>query len=313
MPRQGFLPRGASIALTAAAMLSIGMAPRASAQSPSAVSAGILHAARVSPSDLDVGGELAGLPPGSTRYVTREDLLALPQVSYRVTDDPNFKGLGPTRVSGVSLEELAKRFAPADADVVVAICGDRYRTNYPRDYRMAHRPLLVLEINGKGPAAWPKDKGNDMGPYLISHPKFTPRFKVLSHAEEAQIPWGVVRLEFRNENQVFGAIAPRGPQARDPAVQDGYRIAKENCFRCHNMGGEGGEKSGVTWTVISALAAGSPDFFAAYVRDPKTKNPNAQMPANPDYDDATIRALAAYFRTFAAAANSSADSAQENR
>src|SRR6266852_343128 len=69
-----------------------------------AVAASTLHEKRVSPSDLEVGGELAGLPPGTTRFITREDLLALPQASYTVTDDTNFAG--PTRVSGVLLEEL---------------------------------------------------------------------------------------------------------------------------------------------------------------------------------------------------------------
>jgi mono/diheme cytochrome c family protein len=303
MPRLGSWPRGAAILLlgTAAALFAT-VAPGTNVRSDPAGSRDFLRATRSSPSDLEVAGDLAGLPPGSTRYVTRDDLLSLPQVSYTVTDDPNFKGFGPTRVSGVSLDELVKRFAAPNADLVVAICDDKYRGNYPLDYRRAHQPLLVLEINGKGPAGWPKSEGSDMGPYMISHPKFTPRFKVLSHVEEMQIPWGVVRLEFRNEKQVFGTIAPRGPHANDPEIEDGYRIAKENCFRCHNSGEEGGQKAGVTWTVISAIAAGSPDFFAAYVRDPKSRSPQAKMPGNPEYDEATLRALAAYFRTFAAGA-----------
>ena len=179
------------------------------------------------------------------------------------------------------------------------------------NYRAAHRPLLVLEINGKGPAEWPKDEGSDMGPYLISQPNFAPRFKVLSHVEEMQIPWGVVRIDFRNEGQVFGAIAPRGPHANDPEVRDGYRIAQENCFRCHNQGDEGGHKAGVAWTVISAIAATSPDFFAEYVHDPKSKSPQAQMPGNPEYDGATLHALDAYFQTFAPPTNSSGAAAGE--
>jgi mono/diheme cytochrome c family protein len=306
MPRSRIYLAGASIAL-AAAILFTYSARSASAQIASAAdSSSILHTTRESPSDLELGGELAGLPPKTTRFITRQDLLALPQVSYTVTDDPSFKGLGPTRVTGVSLEELAKRFAAANTDMVIAICDDKYRANYPRDYRTAHRPLLVLEINGKGPAEWPKDEGGDMGPYLISHPKFTPRFKVLSHVEEMQIPWGVVRIEFRNEKQVFGAIAPRGPHANDPAVQNGYRIAKENCFRCHNADGEGGRKAGVTWLVVSTIAAGAPDFFMAYVLNPKSKSPQAQMPGNPKYDSATLHALAAYFKAFAAAPSSAA-------
>jgi mono/diheme cytochrome c family protein len=304
MPRSRIYLAGAPIVLAAAAMLSLGAAPSVGAQSASAPdSSSMLHATRELPSDLELGGELLGLPPKTTRFITRQDLLALPQVSYTVTDDPSFKGLGPTRITGVSLDDLAKRFGTANANMVVAICDDKYRANYPRDYRTAHRPLLVLEINGKSPAEWPKSEGGDMGPYLISHPKFTPRFKVLSHVEEMQIPWGVVRIEFRKEKQVFGAIAPRGPHANDPAVQNGYRIAKENCFRCHNAGGEGGRKAGVTWLVVSTIAAGAPDFFMAYVRDPKSKSPQAQMPGNPEYDAATLHALAAYFKAFAAAPN----------
>ncbi len=314
MPRSRIYLAGASIALATAAILSISLTSSAGAQTSSAAdSSSILHATRELPSDLELGGELAGLPPKTTVYVTRQDLLALPQVSYTVTDDPNFKDLGPTRVSGVSLDELAKRFGDANANMVVAICDDKYRANYSRDYWTAHRPLLVLKIDGKGPAEWPKSKDSDMGPYLISHPEFTPRFKVLSYVEEMQIPWGVVRIDFRREKQVFGAIAPRGPDANDAQVQDGNRIARENCFRCHDAGDKGGRKAGVTWTVISTIAAGAPDFFMAYVRNPKSKSPQAQMPANPEYDGATLHAIAEYFKTFAAAPSAPASATGETQ
>jgi mono/diheme cytochrome c family protein len=263
----------------------------------------VLRETRSSPLDLEIAGNLAGLPAGSVRYLTREELLALPQVSFTAVGDTNFEG--PTKISGVALEELARRFAAAPgSDLIDAICVDKYRAYYPRAYVEAHHPALVLEIDGKPPAGWPKygeGAGMDMGPFMISHPKFAPAFTVRSHAEEAQIPWGVVRIEFRDEKEVFGAIAPRGPQASDAAVQDGYRIAEQNCVRCHNLGGEGGQKSGLPWTVLAAFASGSPDFFAAYVRDPKAKNPKTQMPGRPDYDDATIHALTEYFRTFSAA------------
>jgi mono/diheme cytochrome c family protein len=81
-------------------------------------------------------------------------------------------------------------------------------------------------------------------------------------------------------------------------VQAGYRIAEQNCFRCHNMGGEGGEKSGRPWLVLAAWAAASPEYFSAYVRDPKKKSRHSEMPANRGYDDATIRAIRDYFATF---------------
>ena len=261
-----------------------------------------LHQKRESPLDLEVAGNLVGVPAGATRYVRREDLLALPQVSYTVSDDANFKG--PTQVSGVSLGELAQHFsANPQSDLIVAVCDDLYRANYSRSYITAHDPLLVLLINRKAPGNWPKDSeghGMSMGPYLISHPVFASRSKLLSQPEEPQIPWGVIRLEFRNEQKVFGAIAPRGPDAKEPAVQDGYHIAQQNCFRCHNMDTEGGQKAGRPWLVLATWANASPEYFAAYVRNPKSKNPHAQMPGNPNYDDATVQALISYFRTFVA-------------
>ena len=261
-----------------------------------------LHEKRDSARDLEVAGNLADVPPGATRYLRREDLLALPQVSYTINDDANFKG--PTRVSGVSLEELARHLnASPQSDLIVAICDDLYRTNYSRSYITAHDPLLVLFIEGKAPEDWPKDSqshGISIGPYLISHPVFASRSKVLSQPEEPQIPWGVVRLEFRNEEKVFGAIAPRGPTAEEPAVQYGYHIAQQNCFRCHNLGAEGGQKAGRPWLVLATWANASPEYFAAYVRNPKSKNPHAQMPGFSRYDDATMQALISYFCTFVA-------------
>jgi mono/diheme cytochrome c family protein len=264
-----------------------------------------LRTTRSSPLDLEVGGEISGMPAGSSRYLRRADLLALPWTSSFVTDDPNFAR--SVRIGGVLLEDLARTLArDGDSALVVAICYDRYRANYPREYMAAHHPVLVLTINGADPDDWPKnseDPGMGIGPFLISHAKFAPSFRVLSHADEAQIPWGVIRVEFRNEKSVFGAIAPRGPQANDEAVKAGYRIAEQNCFRCHNMGDEGGLKAGRPWEVIAMWASASPQRFASYVRSPQAVNPKAEMPAFAEYDDPTIAALRAYFATFADAAS----------
>ena len=263
-----------------------------------------LHEKRQSSSDLEVGGAFAGQSTESTRYITRGELLAMPLVSFTVTDDLNFSG--PAKIRGVRLEDLARALGATSASyMAIAICDDGYRANYSRDYLEAHHPVLVLEVNGQPPAGWPKaaeDHSSDMGPYMISNPKFAPSFKILSHVDEAQIPWGVVRIEFRDEKIVFAAIAPRGPHAEDREVQDGLRIAQQNCLRCHNAGQEGGRKSGRSWESLGVLAAASPGVFAATVRAPQSKNPSAQMPGNPQYDDATVAALTAYFRTFSESA-----------
>lgn len=261
-----------------------------------------LSVKRQAASDLEVGGELEGVSAGSTRYVTIQSLLALPLQTYTISDDSNFAT--GTQVSGVPLGELARWLGAApSANMVVAICDDKYRANYLHDYIVAHHPLLVLRIDGRPPDRWPKDPEThkyNMGPYMISHPKFMPSFRVLSHNEQAQIPWGVVRLEFRNEKAVMAAISPRGPHAEEESVQAGYRIARQNCFRCHNAGREGGEKSGTPWLVLAAWAVAAPDYFADYIRDPKKKNEHAGMPPNPDYDAATTTALREYFATFVA-------------
>lgn len=270
-------------------------------QTPAALA---LHTSRQSPLDLEIGGDLPGLPPGSTRYITRKDLLALPQTAYTVNDDPNFTK--PTKVSGVSFAELVARLAARpDSDMAVAICSDKYRANYPRAYLGAQQPLLVLEIDGQPPAGWPKDAEThtmSIGPYLISHPKFAPGPGTAGGGDESQIPWGVVRIDLRDEKQVFAAIEPRGARANDAPVQAGYKIARQSCFRCHNSGKEGGEKSGVPWPVLATLASAAPEHFGAYVKNPQAQDPQAQMPGNPGYSDETLRDLTAYFQTFVPAA-----------
>ena len=259
-----------------------------------------LNATRKLPSDLEVGGDVAGLPAGTTRYVTLDSLLAVPLVTYTVTDDPNFSG--STKISGIALEDLAPLLgAEPSADLVVAICDDKYRAAYTRAYLKEHHPLLVLLVNGEPPSRWPKDPGThryDMGPYMISHPRFTPSFKIFSHSDEAQIPWGIVRLEFHHENALFGEIAPLGSHAGDASVQAGYKIAQQNCFHCHSSGRQSEQKSGRPWLALGVFASGAPEYFSAYVSDPKKENAQAQMPGNPDYDDATLRALRDYFATF---------------
>lgn len=258
----------------------------------------LLQTVRTSPSDLELGGEITGVPPGQSRYVSYKELLSEPLVTYSVSDDSNFSG--KTQISGIPLTELMKLLGAAPgSNLVVAICYDGYRTNYPPSYLAAHKPVLVLKINGRTEPGWPKAPGGgSMGPYLISHPGFTPSFKVLSHTDEPQIPYGVTRIEFRKESTVFGAIAPRGNYPQNSPVMQGYAIARQNCFRCHNMGLEGGQMSGRSWQILSMWAATEPKYFARYVRNPQAIDPKNHMPGNPQYSDATIEAIRVYFATF---------------
>ena len=244
---------------------------------------------RQAPTDLEVG---------TGQFISYQDLLRLPQVSFTTSGDSNFPV--PARISGVPLDELRRSLDPSE-DMVVAICADGYRSNYPAGYLAAHHPVLVLTVDGKAQDSWPKThEGGELGPYLVSNPDFVPSFKVLSHSDEAQIPFRVVRLAFRSEREVFGAIAPHGDFAPGSPVMEGYRIAQQNCFRCHNMGAEGGQMASIPWPVLGAMAKTSSEFFARYVRNPQALNPQSKMAGSPEYDDQTIAALQAYFSTFAA-------------
>lgn len=255
-----------------------------------------LYTQRSSPGDLEIGGELAGLPPGATRYLRYDDLLNLPQETVTITDD-NFRA--PTQISGVSLAKLAALLG-RHADMIVAICYDSYRSNYSPEYLVAHDPILVLRVNGQTRDHWPKaPNGDRLTPYVISHPQFKPRFKVLSHDDEAQIPYGVTRIEFHRGARVYAPILPAEQWRGNQMVQDGYRIAREDCFRCHDSGGEGGTLGHHSWTDLGNMAASNPERFRKIIHDPASVRPGARMPGEPGYDAATLDALLEYFRTFA--------------
>ena len=257
-----------------------------------------LHTERSSPGDLEIGGELAGFPRGATRYLRYDDLLKLPQQTYTITDD-NFRA--PTQITGVSLEDLAAMLGE-HVDMIVAICYDSYRSNYSPDYLAAHNPILVTRVNGKTRDQWPKAPNGDLlTPYVISHPEFKPSFKVLAHDDEAQIPYGVTRLEFRKGAMVFASIQPAEKYRSNKQVMDGYIIASEDCFRCHNSGAEGGTMGGRDWAQMAETAQKDPQKFRTIIHSPQTLRPGARMPAQPTYDAATLDALVAYFRTFAPA------------
>ncbi len=276
--------------------------PASSAAIGNASAASIpLHRTRSSPSDLEIGGDLAGVVRGKSRFVRYADLLRLPQETVLAVGDTNFAH--PVQVSGVLLERLPTYLGAASrAQMVTASCDDGYKANYTAAYLSSHHPLLVLRIQGQPPAGWPKSvDGSSMEPYMISHSSFAPSFHVLSYVDEPQIPWGVIRIDFRDESEVYAGIQPQGPLASTEIVQQGFTIARQKCFRCHNRGAEGGTKAGRSWELVARRSVHDPKYFDDYVRHPKSMNPASQMLASPEYDGQTLAALRAYFQPFAEA------------
>jgi cytochrome c2 len=271
------------------------IASRAHAGEASAL-ASKLHARRSAPSDLEISGQVPGVPVNQSRFLTRDDLIALSQPMSISPEDGNFKNAA--RVRAIPLEKLATALGVAANEMIVADCRDKYQAHYPRAYLAEHHPVLVSELDG---APLHQEKEDDYGPYMIAHKYFSPAFKILAHSDEPQIPWGVTGLQFRDEKTFLAPIAPKGVDAGKKSARDGFQIAEQNCLRCHYNGTTGGVKSGVGWALLSTLATQSPDFFTAYVRDPKAKNPQTRMAGSPEYDDATMAALIAYFRAFSPA------------
>jgi len=262
----------------------------------------LLEPRRNSPSDLEITGMVAGISPGTSLYVSYETLLTLPQVTIAVTGDDNFSEVPRKKVmvTGVYLDVLARYMgALPGSDLVNALCSDGYRTNYSQKYLRAHRPIFALKINGLSAKTWAaKTHNEDLGIYFITHAAFKSSFNVLSQEETPQVPVDIVKLDFSSTQLVFGAIAPHGTGATDSKVVDGYRIAQQHCYRCHNMGSYGGTKARITWQQVGYYAA-SPSAFEAYIRNPTSIDHKASTRPNSTFDDTTAKALQAYFLTFA--------------
>jgi len=261
-----------------------------------------IASARHAEDDLEVTGMIAGLPAGAVGYVSYAELATLPQITTTIQNDSNFadqlsKGV---RITGIPLEQLAIALGALPAsDLIDALCTDRYRSHYPADYIAAHHPIFALKINGERPAQWAaKTKEYDPGPYFITHANYVSRYKVLSHAEQPQIPDNILRLNFSTVAATYGPITPRGDFPPNSPVAQGFTIAKQNCLRCHFLNGVGGTKSGIDWRSLSMWAREQPQFFERYIHDPQSVDPHAHMEGSPAYDAATLNALTAYFRTF---------------
>ena len=253
-----------------------------------------LNPTRHAPTDLEISGQLISLAPNTVGYLTREQLLTLPQVSAHVVGNENFTESTAIDVRGPLLETIAAALPVSRfSDLIEARCDDNYRAHYTRDFLHQHHPILVLTVNNLTPAAWAaRTHQYDPSPYFVAYDHFVPAFHILSHADYAQVPANIIRLHFTAAAITFAPIAPHSPLA---AVQQGFAIAKQNCLRCHASGNTGGPKSTYTWTDLANLTRNSPGVFDSTIHDPKTINPKATMPANPEYNATTIAAIHAYF------------------
>ncbi|MBB5057688.1 mono/diheme cytochrome c family protein [Granulicella aggregans] len=260
---------------------------------------------RHSPSDLEVFILDSSGKTISNIFLSRAFLAGLPQKTTILKADENFPEL-PTshaRLKGVDLDTLIRAIYPSDPRVAaVALCRDSYNSPFPRQAILDHHPILVLTIDGLSPHAWArKNHTYDPMPYFIAYQDFVPSFQVLNQDERAQHPAEIIRLELLPSTSLFTSITPPNSAQLPPGspVLDGFRIAQQNCIRCHNSGETGGTKAHRTWQHLAEVAKSRPDYFATWVHDPMSLKPDAKMPPNLKYDQATLKALTRYFQTFA--------------
>lgn len=253
-----------------------------------------LAPARGSALDLEVSGALT---TGRTNgFVTREQLLSLPLQTLTNALDGALKRAAVYR--GVRLADL-KAALPVEpaADVIFGVCQDGYAAHVDAGYMKAFDPLLILEIDGKGPEGWGRSlaSGMTMAPYYISTAAFRPRLEQRAGGiEEGPVyPYAVVRVEFATEGRALHPL--RLGAGASAKAKEGERLAVRDCLSCHDHRGVGGTMSNRPWELLKTWSANT-NYFRRYVVKPRSVQPTSRMPGFPHYQEEALDALGAYFR-----------------
>lgn len=256
-----------------------------------------LHAEKSSPHDLVLTGRLKDVPAGEARYLRWSELRAMPTRTLEVVGEfvP-----GKQEVTVVMLDELlAKLPREAGADAVVATCTDGYASVYTPEFIARYKPFVVLEINGKGPEAWPPEGLSfNPGPYVISiADQLAPGASTLLDAGHKR-PWGVDTIELVNYAESFAGFYSGALAEPSAKVLEGREIWINSCFSCHNQPEIklGGTKASRPLPIVATHAAYNAEYFKTYVRNPKKLNPLATMEPHPHYTDAQLEALIAFLK-----------------
>lgn len=258
--------------------------------------AAVLSLAPVRESELDL--EVSGaVTTGRTNgFVTRAQLLGLPLQTVTNVLDGALKRSAVYR--GVRLSDL-KAALPVEptADVIFGICRDGYAAHVDAGYIRAFDPLLILEIDGKGPEAWGRSlaSGMTMAPFYINTAIFRPRPEQRAGGiEEGPVyPYAVVRLEFTMDSRALQPL--RLGAGASAEAKEGERLAVRDCLSCHDHRGVGGAMSNRPWELLKTWSANT-NYFRRYVVKPRSVQPISRMPGFPHYNEGALDALGAYFR-----------------
>lgn len=131
--------------------------------------------------------------------------------------------------------------------------------------------------------------GVDPGPFYLVW--------ALAHQNDPHtVPWPyqLTTIEVASFQKAFPRTVPVGLPGAN-AGWTGYGLFQRSCASCHSMNGEGG-KVGPDLNVPRSIVEYRPvDQIKDYIRDPEATR-YTNMPAHPDFSDADLAALVAYFR-----------------
>lgn len=247
------------------------------------------------PHDIAIAGEVEGIPAGEKRWLKWSDLRALPTEEHVIEGEfvP-----GPQKVTVAFLSTLLDNLpVKSKAPTVLAYCKDGYLSVFDPAFVATWRPVIVLEINGQGPEAWPPPGLNyNPGPTVITvEERLTPGVNAVLDIDHKR-PWGVNEIHIVSAESAFKNMHSDKWAALSQRAQDGRTLWVNSCMSCHVGPGEklGGTKSGRPFAVLAAHAEFNAEYFKNYVRAPQKMNPGAKMAAHPHYTDEQLLALIAF-------------------
>lgn len=107
-------------------------------------------------------------------------------------------------------------------------------------------------------------------------------------------PWQLAKIEMVRFDEAYPHTSPGPlPDGAPPAL--GYRIFRDQCFKCHAINREGGRVGPELNVPQNILEYRPEEQVRAYIKNPGTFR-FSNMPAHPDLKDADLDALIAYFR-----------------